>query len=526
MRCHTTRLVTRAVAAILAALVGVAACTSSGDGSGGGGGNGKSAALTFLYPAPSLGIDPDLNNSNAPLIYEYPIYDRLTQIAAKAPYDVEPMLAKSWTFGDGGKTLTMTLRSDVKFGDGTKFDASVVKANIERSKTVKGSTDAAQVANISSVDVVNSTTVRFNLSSGGADLPGLLALAPGMMINPRAFKAKTDLSTKPPTWAGTGAYTVADNVPNDHIDYVRKSSAYWDKNAAKYAKLTIKSITDATQRANAVKAGDANLAQINGTGMQTAAQLSKSGGLKAFTAGTTVDILMINTSKAPFDKLAVRKALATAIDRSKVVESCAPYCAATDQFYPKGHWAYSADLTSPFKYSASDAKQMLADAGYKPGQIKLPITATAGSPYERLVQVLLPMLKAAGFDASLDSVQNGTADPNFIAGKETALETVVSARPDPAQTIQTYLTGVYKVAPAANLPTITKQAGQAQAGGLSTAQRAAIYKGIFQTALDQAWYVPFDVDDQTWLSASGVQGVDDMPGTFAGLPDLRYVSVH
>src|SRR5207253_2121567 len=43
-----------------------------------------------------------------------------------------PVLAKSWDIGSGGKVITFRLREGVTFHDGTPFDASVVKWNIER----------------------------------------------------------------------------------------------------------------------------------------------------------------------------------------------------------------------------------------------------------------------------------------------------------------------------------------------------------------------------------------------------------
>ncbi|MHC5804507.1 ABC transporter substrate-binding protein, partial [Streptococcus pyogenes] len=44
---------------------------------------------------------------------------------------IKPLLAKKWDVSEDGKTYTFHLRDDVKFHDGTTFDADAVKKNID-----------------------------------------------------------------------------------------------------------------------------------------------------------------------------------------------------------------------------------------------------------------------------------------------------------------------------------------------------------------------------------------------------------
>ena len=60
------------------------------------------------------------------------------------------MLAESWEFSEDGTTLTLTLRDDATFQDGTPVDAAAVKANLERAQTLADGTVAAFLANVSS----------------------------------------------------------------------------------------------------------------------------------------------------------------------------------------------------------------------------------------------------------------------------------------------------------------------------------------------------------------------------------------
>lgn len=45
---------------------------------------------------------------------------------------IKPLLAKSWDVSDDGKTYTFHLRDDVKFHDGTEFDAEAVLRQLRK----------------------------------------------------------------------------------------------------------------------------------------------------------------------------------------------------------------------------------------------------------------------------------------------------------------------------------------------------------------------------------------------------------
>ena len=60
----------------------------------------------------------------------YQIYDSLVRVDDKGK--IIAWLATKWDTSSDGKTVTFTLRDDVTFHDGSKFDAASVKWNIER----------------------------------------------------------------------------------------------------------------------------------------------------------------------------------------------------------------------------------------------------------------------------------------------------------------------------------------------------------------------------------------------------------
>src|SRR5947207_1461755 len=99
---------------------------------------------------------------------------------------IVPRLAEKWALGPDGKSMTFILRKNVKFHDGTTFDAEAVKYSIERVKTInKG--PAVFIKGITGVDVVDKSTVRLRISENPRLAYKALALV--MMVSPAALKA-------------------------------------------------------------------------------------------------------------------------------------------------------------------------------------------------------------------------------------------------------------------------------------------------------------------------------------------------
>ena len=87
------------------------------------------------------------------------VYEGLTRFRADG--SVTPGLAKSWTISDNGLVYTFQLQEDVKFHNGSDFDASDVKFSIDRARD-ENSTNAQKglFKGIRSVDVVNSYPIN------------------------------------------------------------------------------------------------------------------------------------------------------------------------------------------------------------------------------------------------------------------------------------------------------------------------------------------------------------------------------
>src|SRR6186997_3070400 len=132
-------------------------------------------------------LDPTMARTFVGRIVFAALCDKLFDLDEKL--NIVPMLATGHEWSADNKSLTLRLRPGVTFHDGEKLDAAAVKYNLERHKNMKGSNRRGELAVMSSVDVVDPSTVRINLSAPFAPLLATLTDRSGMMVSPKAAEA-------------------------------------------------------------------------------------------------------------------------------------------------------------------------------------------------------------------------------------------------------------------------------------------------------------------------------------------------
>src|SRR3954470_3815326 len=108
-------------------------------------------------------LDPTLARTFVGRLVFAGLCDKLFDLDEKL--NVVPMLATGYEWSADSKALTLKLRPGVSFHDGEKLDAAAVKYNLERHKTMAGSSRRAELTQMESVEVVDPQTVRIHLSA-------------------------------------------------------------------------------------------------------------------------------------------------------------------------------------------------------------------------------------------------------------------------------------------------------------------------------------------------------------------------
>ncbi len=131
-----------------------------------------------------------------------------------------PWLAKDHEISEDGKTYTFTLRDDVKFTDGEKFNAEAVVANITALKdpAYSGSTSTGPVSRIAEAKVLDENTVSFTLK--GIYAPFLDYIASLEILSPAAFKSE-EIKSGGPEIAGTGPFILKRYAKGQELNFVK-----------------------------------------------------------------------------------------------------------------------------------------------------------------------------------------------------------------------------------------------------------------------------------------------------------------
>jgi peptide/nickel transport system substrate-binding protein len=154
------------VAAALA--TALAACSPAGSGSSGSSGS-KSSGGTFVVARTGDvdKLDPQLATAFQTIETLGLVYSTL--VTTDNSGTIVPGLASKWTTSADGKTVTFTLRTGVKFQDGTPFSSADVKASLERILDQKtGAVARSNLLAIQTVDAPDAATVVLHLAAPSA----------------------------------------------------------------------------------------------------------------------------------------------------------------------------------------------------------------------------------------------------------------------------------------------------------------------------------------------------------------------
>ena len=128
-------------------------------------------------------LDPTLARTYVGRIVFASFCDKLFDIDEHL--NVVPQLGLSYKTSGDGKTVTIKLRPNVKFQDGTAFDAEAAKFSLDRHRTMTGSFRKPELAAVDHVDVVDPLTINIVLKQPFAPLISQLTDRAGMMVSPR-----------------------------------------------------------------------------------------------------------------------------------------------------------------------------------------------------------------------------------------------------------------------------------------------------------------------------------------------------
>jgi len=358
------------------------------------------------------------------------VYEELTFVNTLKNGATTPWLASSYAWSNGNKSLTFTIRSGVKWSDGTPFTAKDVMFSFNLIKRFKGLDLNADWSVLSSVAQKGSNQVVFNFKTSA--VPYFYYIADETPIVPEHIwsSIKNPITYADSTPVGTGPYKMNKCTPAN-ITYT-KNTNYWQKGLPKIDTVYYPSFTSNDP---------ANQDLANGTA-QWGSQfipsirsyyLSKNPNFHIWFPPVLNVGVIINLTNPLLSNVAVRQAMAFAIDRTKVSQigeyGYEPAANQTGIVTPTFSSFFDSSLANQYNYSYDPAKaiSILKKAGFKMvGGVfqkngkKLSFSIINIGGYSDWVaavgEVIEPELKAVGIQISPDNLTTPTYDAQLYQG--------------------------------------------------------------------------------------------------------------
>ncbi len=484
-------------AGALALLLTLSACSGGGSGSGPAAGNNgqpvKGGTLT-------VGVATEPNTVD---IYQMTWSGGLQNIfqsliSRDNDYRYSDGLAEKWESSPDGLTWTFNLKKNVKFHDGTPFNAEAVKRHFE---VMRDKATAAQQGSewewFESMTVVDEFTIKFNLKQPFANAEFRHGNTYGAVQSPTAyakFGPAGDKTYGTKVGVGTGPFMLEQYIASDKLVMKRNPDYNWapkwatNKGPAYVDQLVWRLIPDSSTRLTELESG--NIQVLLDLPVEQYDRAKSIPGVEVFQRpGFGLGYLDFRKDKAPFNNVKVRQAVNLAVDREAIVKSI---------FFGHAKAAYGlvpAELTSFLEnktahaFNVEKAKQLLQEAGYDTNQT-VQLATRNRTEHVRVAEAVQQMLKAIGMKTEIVQYDAAALKAKQKEGDWQLAVTQYSW--DDPDILGWFLYG--KNAPSPNVggwkDAKTDQLFEAAESAPSAKERDAKYKELQQYLIDQAVWAP------------------------------------
>lgn len=358
------------------------------------------------------------------------LYDGLLNLGAQGKY---PALATSWTISADGKQIDFELRKGVKFHNGDPFSADDVKFTYE-TMIKEGNTHSYRKAFADSIDrieVVDPHKVRFVLkqpwpaffSSARYGLQPIIPKAYYEKVGPKGFLEKP---------VGTGPFKLVGLKAGEWSRF-EANTDFWGQ-VPKIRFVTQKMVKEPFTLYAMVEKGEADI--VFGMTGALLDRVKSSGKMRIFESkysGTSAIYFSREKFPESTDKR-VRMAIAYALNRAEIAKRVlSGVCEPATSILTPATFGHLPGLAS-IPYDPAKAKQLLAEAGLKPGkEITYSLHSESFGSLPSAPQVLEALagnLEAVGFKVVREQVDTSSWLAMMRAKKQPGVYYGPSSMPD------------------------------------------------------------------------------------------------
>ena len=392
----------------------------------------SASAATFRYAdqGDAVSMDPHALNESLQLTIVANVFEPLVGRGKKL--ELVPLLATSWK-QTSPTVWRFNLRQNVKFHDGTPFNADDVIFSYERSKA-EGSDMKTKIGTVKEVKKIDDYTVDFVTNEPFPILPDTINtwyIMSKVWCEKNNSTAPVDVRKGKENAAtlranGTGPFILKSREPGVRTVF-SSFPGYWDKVESNVTEATFTPIKNDATRVAALVSGDIDM--MEPVPLQDIEKLKAAPNLKVLQGPelrtiflgmdqSRDELLFSNVKgKNPFKDKRVRQAFYQAIDieaiKTRIMRGAAT---PTNLMIAPGIKGFVPELNKRLPHDAAAAKKLLADAGYSDG-----FEVGMNCPNDRYVndsaicQAITAMLAQIGIKVNLMAETKVTYFPKILS---------------------------------------------------------------------------------------------------------------
>lgn len=334
--------------------------------------------------------------------------------------EIIPSLATEWKTSEDMLVYTFKIRKGVKFHPGEfqkgrEMVAEDVKYSLERSAKESAMN---RLRGVKEVKVLNDYEVEIHLEKPNAALLAMLTDAGNIIIPKEEVEGLGDKFSE--KFIGTGPFKMVDWKKDQQVS-LEANKEYWGEKP-KVSKVLLKFISDQNMMTNALRAGDIDIAMD--VKNQNREVIKNDSNFELLTNDAlSIVYLDMNNKVGPTKDVKVREAIYKGTNVKEIIEGVNQWGGGDVSYLPlpKGSWGYDEKLEelTP-KFDPTEAKKLLAEAGYKDGFKTEIYVAESRVPYATIFQTQMKKnlnidveIKVLEWGAYSDTVSKGQAPMNI-----------------------------------------------------------------------------------------------------------------
>ena len=352
------------------------------------------------------------------------VFDRLFETRmVDGTAQVVKSLCEDYAVSEDGRTYDFTLKSGIVFSNGSALTASDVKYSFERLlRAAAQNTDIplevvggealmnGQSDSLEGFTVTDDTHFSITLNAPNAGFLAELSAPAMSIVDAETMAEVKNFGIEPSDTIGTGPYIITEWEANDHYTLVYNDK-YWGETPT-VKKLIVRVIPDPSTQNLMFRNGELDMIDLKSLDSAIVESTYKTEYKDRIVTTPNVGLtyLLFNENNQYLSDVNVRKAIGMAIDVDTIISDLYSGNAIREHgMIPTGIWGHN-DTLEGYTYDPDAAKKLLADSGYKDGQIsfELSMDSTANSSTQLLYENISQQLEKIGIKADVRSYDHSS----------------------------------------------------------------------------------------------------------------------